>query len=245
MFICRPDAHQRMARLISKFFLSLISLVFISRSALSLSVFSKTSLMQPLPCSEAPQSCNSYLYHISRGLHVEKIASLYSVNVSEIKPIIHGAQQDYLVSVPCTCGYLNGTNRYSYDTSYKVQPDDSFARVNNEWYSGQAYNVTGEEVFNAGNTVTMHLLCGCVEEGYQEIVTYTVQEHDTLSQIAHLLSSNLSEVEKLNPKLTQDPSYIDVGWVLYIPMENRATRGHKQRKLIFLFMFKSDLLLSF
>lgn len=234
-----------MARLISKFFLSLISLVFISRSALSLSVFSKTSLMQPFPCSEAPQSCNSYLYHISRGLHVEKIASLYSVNVSEIKPIIHGAQQDYLVSVPCTCGYLNGTNRYSYDTSYKVQPDDSFARVNNEWYSGQAYNVTGEEVFNAGNTVTMHLLCGCMEEGYQEIVTYTVQEHDTLSQIAHLLSSNLSEVEKLNPKLTQDPSYIDVGWVLYIPMENRATRGHKQRKLIFLFMFKSDLLLSF
>ncbi|KAI6682833.1 hypothetical protein NL676_028746 [Syzygium grande] len=187
--------------------------------------------MQPFPCSEAPQSCNSYLYHISRGLHVEKIASLYSVNVSEIKPIIHGAQQDYLVSVPCTCGYLNGTNRYSYDTSYKVQPDDSFARVNNEWYSGQAYNVTGEEVFNAGNTVTMHLSCGCVEEGYQEIVTYTVQEHDTLSQIAHLLSSNLSEVEKLNPKLTQDPSYIDVGWVLYIPMENRATRGHKQRKM--------------
>ncbi|KAK3439898.1 hypothetical protein EUGRSUZ_B00236 [Eucalyptus grandis] len=159
--------------------------------------------MRPFPCSEALQSCNSYLYHISGGRHVEEIASLYSVNESEIKPIIHGAEQDYLVSVPCTCTYLNGTNRYSYDTSYKVKPDDSFARVYNDFYS-------------------------CVEEGSQEIVTYTVREHDTLSQIAHLLSSNLSEVEKLNPKLTQDPSYIDVGWVPYIPMENRATQGHKQ-----------------
>ncbi|KAF8037084.1 hypothetical protein BT93_B0100 [Corymbia citriodora subsp. variegata] len=187
--------------------------------------------MHPLPCSEALQSCNSYLYHISRGRHVEEIASLYSVNVSEIKPIIHGAKQDYLVSVPCTCTYLNGTNRYSYDTSYRVKPDDLFAGVYNDFYSGQAYNVTGEDVFNAGNTVTMHLLCGCVEEGSQEIVTYTVQEQDTVSQIAHLLSSNLSEVEKLNPALTQDPSYIDVGWVLYIPMEIRATQGHKQWKM--------------
>ncbi|KAL3748145.1 hypothetical protein ACJRO7_009384 [Eucalyptus globulus] len=128
--------------------------------------------MRPFPCSEALQSCNSYLYHISGGRHVEEIASLYSVNLSEIKPIIHGAEQDYLVSVPCTCTYLNGTNRYSYDTSYKVKPDDSFARVYNDFYSGQVYNVTG-----------------CVGEGSQEIVTYTVQEHDTLSQIAHLLSS--------------------------------------------------------
>ncbi|KAL3748155.1 hypothetical protein ACJRO7_009394 [Eucalyptus globulus] len=202
---------------------------FISRIAFSLSVLGKTSLMCPFPCSEALQSCNSYLYHISRGRHVEEIASLYSVNMSEIKPIIHGVKQDYLVSVPCTCTYLNGTNRYSYDTSYKVKPDDSFARVYNDFYSGQTYNVTGEDVFNAGNTVIMHLLCSCVQEGSQEIVIYTVQEHDTLSQIAHLLSSNLSEVEKLNPKLTQDPGYIDVGWVLYIPMENRATQGHKQR----------------
>ncbi|KAL3748163.1 hypothetical protein ACJRO7_009402 [Eucalyptus globulus] len=187
--------------------------------------------MRPFPCSEALQSCNSYLYHISGGHHVEEIASLYSVNVSEVKPIIHRAEQDYLVSVPCTCTYMNGTNRYSYDTSYKVKPDDSFARVYNDFYSGQAYNVTGEDVFKVGNTVTMHPLCGCVEEGSQEIVTYTAQEHDTLSQIAHLLSSNSSEVEKLNPKLTQDPSYIDVGWVLYVPMENRATQGHKQRKM--------------
>ncbi|KAK3439899.1 hypothetical protein EUGRSUZ_B00237 [Eucalyptus grandis] len=187
--------------------------------------------MRPFPCSEALQSCNSYLYHISGGRHVEEIASLYSVNLSEIKPIIHGAEQDYLVYVPCTCTYLNGTNRYSYDTSYKVKPDDSFARVYNDFYSGQVYNVTGEDVFKVGNTVTMHPLCGCVEEGSQEIVTYTAQEHDTLSQIAHLLSSNSSEVEKLNPKLTQDPSYIDVGWVLYVPMENRATQGHKQRKM--------------
>lgn len=158
---------------------------------------------------------------------MEEIASFYSVNTSEIKPLNHGAKQDYLGSVPCTCRYLNGTNGYSYDVSYRIQPADYFARVNNELYSGQAYIVTGEEALIAGNTVTMHLLCGCAEAGSQAIATYMAQEHDTLSEIAYLLSSNLSEVEKLNAKLTQDPGYMGVGWVLYIPMESRATQGKR------------------
>ncbi|KAL3748158.1 hypothetical protein ACJRO7_009397 [Eucalyptus globulus] len=119
-----------MARSISKFFPSLASLiVFLQNYSLPKCV-SKTSLRHSFPCSEAPPSTL-----------IEEIASIYSVNVSEIKSIIHGAKQNYLVSVPCTCRYLNGTNRYSYDTSSRVQPDDSFARVNNDRYSGEAYNV--------------------------------------------------------------------------------------------------------
>ncbi|KAF3437490.1 hypothetical protein FNV43_RR20243 [Rhamnella rubrinervis] len=200
-------------------------------NVLSANVVIKSTLLQPLSCSGKIQICKSDLYHISRGLQVEQIAFFYSVNTSEIKPILHGTKQDYLVSVPCTCKNINGTQGYFYDTIYKVEPGDIYANVVRQFYSRQAWKIAGEdEPFIAGNITTMHLLCGFVETESQKVVTYTVQEHDTLSQIAHLLSANWSEIEMLNGELTQNPSFIDVGWVLFVPTEMRRIQVQKQGK---------------
>lgn len=205
-------------------------------NVISTNVVTKSTLLQPLSCSGKIQTCKSNLYHISKGLQVEQIASFYSVNTSEIKPIIHGTKQDYLVSVPCTCKNINGTQGYFYDTLYKVESGDSYAYVVRHFYSGQAWKIGGEdEPFVAGNLTTMHLLCGCVEIESQKVVTYTVQEHDTLSQIAQLLSANWIEIEGLNEVLTQNPSFIDVGWVLFVPMEIRRIQVQKQGTILFAF----------
>ncbi|KAA8542264.1 hypothetical protein F0562_023600 [Nyssa sinensis] len=81
----------------------------------------------------------------------------------------------------------------------------------------------------AGNTVTMHLVCGCAERESQVVVTYTVQEDDTLSEIAELLSAKVSGIENLNGRLAQNPDFINVGWVLFVPMEKREIQAPKQR----------------
>lgn len=196
----------------------------------------KSTLMHPLTCSDHTHTCNSYLYHISKGRSMDQIASFYSVNTSQIKPITRGTKQDYMISVPCTCKDVYGANRYFYDTSYKVQEGDLVESVSEEFYSGQAFKDTAEELqFIAGNMVTMHLVCGCVVgKESQEVVTYTVQEDDTLLAIAELLSAKVSEIENLNAKLTQDPGYIDVGWVLFVPMETKAIQKPRNRKPYFL-----------
>ncbi|XP_024929890.3 lysM domain receptor-like kinase 3 [Ziziphus jujuba] len=197
-----------------------------------INVVIKSTSMQPFSCSDEVQTCKSYLYHISKGLQIDQIASFYSVNASEIKPIIHGTKQDYLVSVTCTCKNINGVQGYFYDTFYKVQSGDLYSHVVQQFYSGQAWDIEGEdEPFVAGNITIMHLLCGCVEKQSQRVVTYTAQEHDTLSQIAELLSASLSETQELNGGLlTQNPSFIDVGWVLFVPMEMKGIKAPKQGK---------------
>lgn len=87
-------------------------------------------------------------------------------------------------------------------------------------YSGQAWKVGGEEEhYTAGDNVTMHLLCGCVENDSQIVVTYTVQYSDTLSSIGDLLSAQVNGIEKLNTYLAPNPSYVDIGWLLYVPKE--------------------------
>ncbi|KDO82240.1 hypothetical protein CISIN_1g044997mg [Citrus sinensis] len=160
----------------------------------------KPSVMDSFPCNEHINTCNALLYHINQGLPVERIASFYSANPSQIKPIFRGNQKDYLITVPCSCKDVNSTR----------------AMI----YSGQAWKVGGEEnYFIAGVAVPIHLLCGCVETGTQVVVTYTVQQQDTLSIIATLLSAEISGIESMNKMVAQNPGYIDVCWVLFVPME--------------------------
>ncbi|KAK3228086.1 hypothetical protein Dsin_007948 [Dipteronia sinensis] len=207
--------------------ISIMTTVF--TSVHSSNVFIKSTIMYPFSCSNHTWTCNSYLYHISKGNSLEEIASFYSVKVSDIKPISHGFKKDYLVSVPCSCKDVNGTQGYFYDTFYEVQSGDTFANISGEFYSGQAWRVVGErKLFVARDTITIHLICGCLEVDSQEVVTYTVQEHDTLSGVAALLSAKVDDIENLNERLTQNPNFIDVGWVLFVPRERERIKATRQ-----------------
>ncbi|PSR89559.1 LysM domain receptor-like kinase [Actinidia chinensis var. chinensis] len=208
-----------------------VFLIVILSEVFPFNVVISSTLMYPLTCSNKVQACTSYLYHISRGQKLEQIASLYSVNTSQIKPITHGTKEDYLVSVPCTCQDVGGTSGYFYDTRYSVRSGDTFENITREFYSGQVLKVGGEkEKFVNGSAVTLHLICGCVERESQEVVTYTVQKDDTLSGIAEIISTTVTTIENFNTHLTKDPSYIDVGWVLFVPREKRGTPAPRKRK---------------
>ncbi|TQD77662.1 hypothetical protein C1H46_036801 [Malus baccata] len=221
-----------MAPLNQKFhFFSILFTTFFYTNVLS----DNTIGVYPFPCSTShhTQTCNSSLYHISKGHQIEEIATFYSVNPSNIKPIVHDNQhpKDYLVSVPCTCKDIKGTQVYLYDTNYLVKEGDTVGNVASEFYSGQAVKI-GEEKqqFTVGKMTTFHLVCGCVEKKSQEVVTYTVQDHDTLSDIENLLSAYESEIQKLNKNFTKSPNFIDVGWVLFVPMELNGLRAQQQGK---------------
>lgn len=184
-----------------------------------------STLMFPMACSKQINTCNNpSLYHISTGLQEQQVAQFYSVNTSQFTPITHVNRQDYLINVPCSCKDINGTTAYFYDTTYTVQQNDTFDKVSSAIYSGQVWRVGGEEIsFIVGDEVPIHLLCGCVESETQNVVTYTVQGNDTLSFISTLLSANVSDIESMNRQLIQNPNFIDVGSVLFVPMENNGT----------------------
>ncbi|KAF6157455.1 hypothetical protein GIB67_004393 [Kingdonia uniflora] len=217
-------------------FLPLLATIF--SKTLSYYISEKDNLMFPFTCS-APEhkTCNSTLYHISKGHTKEQISSFYSVNTSQIKPIIHAKTLDYLISVPCGCKNVSGTQGYFYDTSYQVQSGDILVNVTNDIYSGQAWEVEGEEdYFVPGELFPVHLLCGCPDVNSQVVVTYTVQDHDTLSGIASLLSARLKGFENMNARLIENPTYIDIGWVLFVPMEKSgitsSTKGNRHKLMI-------------
>ncbi|KAG8366081.1 hypothetical protein BUALT_Bualt17G0038800 [Buddleja alternifolia] len=184
--------------------------------------------MYPFTCSsKSIQSCNALLYQ-HNGFQKDEIALLYSVNASQIKATSYANRQDYLVPVNCLCKNVDGAFGYFYDVVYKPKPNDTFYDVSIEKFSGQVWEGVEDTNLTFGVDKIMHLLCGCVENEAQVVVTYTVQAGDTISSIGALLSAEVDGIENLNTYLAPNPSYIDVGWLLYVPMEKFGIRAPKK-----------------
>ncbi|XP_076916474.1 lysM domain receptor-like kinase 3 [Bidens hawaiensis] len=189
----------------------------------------KSSLMYPLTCSDYTHTCDSYLYHISKGQKLEEIASFYSVNTSSITPIMHNSNIDYLVSVRCGCEKANNNSDayYMYDSVYKRKPGESVGYILNEYYSGQVWYASEQD----DEQVNVHIVCGCLDDESKKVVTYTIQAEDTLIGISKLLSAKENEVENMNKALTKDPNYMDVGWVLFVPQADNKIRASKKSNM--------------
>ncbi|KAM7269657.1 hypothetical protein ACFE04_025154 [Oxalis oulophora] len=209
---------------LSKHLLSL--LIILSR--VTFIIASDTTGISAISCPVLNNTCNASLYHISYGLSEEQIASYYSVDPSKLKPITsRDGHQDYLITVPCSCNEIQGVTAYFYHTVYQVETNSTFFNVSTMIFSGQAYEFDGEEQkFSAGNTTDMYLLCGCAEKGSQPLVTYTVQQGDTLTSISSLLASQVDDIVKLNKVLEQNPGFIVPGWVLFVPKDSLSKSIH-------------------
>ncbi|KAL4638990.1 hypothetical protein ACB092_03G185600 [Castanea dentata] len=166
-----------------------------------------STLISPFRRNTLIKSCNASLYHISNTVPKEKVASFYSVNVYQMKPVMYGNNiQDYLISVPCSCMDLDdNTTAYFYNTTYPVQHGDTDTsdQVSIEIYSGQAWKgKANDSGIDAKTNLSISLPCGCIESQSQTVVTYT---------------------------------NIGLGWVLFVPMENNPKKeGTHKRTVIIL-----------
>ncbi|KAK4493528.1 hypothetical protein RD792_018137 [Penstemon davidsonii] len=159
---------------------------------------------------------------------IDEVASLYSVNASNIKTISYANKVNYLVPVNCSCKNIDGVIGYFYDVVYKPKSNDTFYDVSVNNFSGVVWDEVKDTNLTTGVDKTLHLLCGCVATESQVVVTYSVQAHDTVSTISNLLTAESDGIEKLNTYLGSNPSYIDIGWLLYVPMEKFGIRAPKQ-----------------
>ncbi|CAN1137411.1 Protein POOR HOMOLOGOUS SYNAPSIS 1 [Linum perenne] len=184
---------------------------------------SPSPTMYPFPCSKTIPTCKATLYHSFSGHTPQQLASFYSVPTSDVQPLSRNSREDYIITVPCSCLTVTSTTAYFYPVIYPVQQGDTFSDVSSEIYRGQVWVVGNEaQRFVAGDNVTLNLLCGCEGDGRGEIVTYTVENGDTLSDIGHRFHASLASMVSLNQLLGKDTAFIDVGWVLYVPQGSQG-----------------------
>ncbi|XP_020216759.1 lysM domain receptor-like kinase 3 [Cajanus cajan] len=205
----------------------------------------KTTYLEPFKCSPKITTCIASLYHINYGLDIYDIATFYSVNTSQIKPLARGTKQDYLITIPCSCKNTDVLGGYFYETTYKVKPNDTFVNINNVTYSAQAWPIN--KGLDPDEDLAIHLPCGCSEKSDSQIVvTYTVQQSDTTWSIATLLNATFDGMKSMNEVLAQNPSFIDINWVLYVPRELNGlpSKGKEKKHTIIIGVLAGVSLLS-
>ncbi|KAL6615368.1 hypothetical protein ACP70R_037638 [Stipagrostis hirtigluma subsp. patula] len=180
-----------------------------------------TAQWQPMQCSAISLNplCNSFLYVTPEGRNLSEIASIFSGNASLIKPIKRlSGSEDFLVGVPCKCKAINDTmTALFHETPYEVKNGDTPDGVKINNFSGLAMNVGDGKRLNASDKITIHLPCGCSSAASDGVLSYAVQDEDTLSTIASMFSSSSQDILNLNPSL-RNPDFIRTGWILFIPM---------------------------
>ncbi|KAG2589239.1 lysM domain receptor-like kinase 3 [Panicum virgatum] len=221
-----------MAKLGSLFFLTL----FLQHHHTSASLIDRRSVAstaewQPMHCNAVPinPSCNSFLYVTPEGRNLSEIVSVFSGNQSLIKPIKRlSGSEDLLVGVSCMCEAINDTlSAFFHDTQYKVEQGNTPDTVKINKFSGLAMNIGDGKVLITNETITVHLPCGCSPTASDGVLSYAVQEEDTLSTIASVFGSSSQDILNLNPSVT-NPDFIKPGWILFIPM---GVTGSSKKKI--------------
>ena len=211
-----------MAKLGSLFFLTL----FLQHHHTSASLIDRRSIAstaewQPMYCNAVAinPSCNSFLYVTPEGRNLSEIVSVFSGNSSLTRPIKrHSGSEDLLVGVSCMCEAINDTlSAFFHDTQYKVDQGNTPDTVKINKFSGLAMNIGDGKVLITNETITVHLPCGCSPTASDGVLSYAVQEEDTLSTIASVFGSSSQDILNLNPSVT-NPDFIKPGWILFIPM---------------------------
>jgi hypothetical protein len=180
-----------------------------------------TAEWQPLHCSPV-SSCGSFLYVTPGGRNLSEIASVFNGNASLIQPVKRlSGSEDLLMAVACECQAISNTTTaaaFLHDTQYKVEPDAIPDDVKSNTFSGLAMDVGDGFPLTPGATVTVRLPCGCSSSTASKgVLSYSVQEEDTLSTIASLFSSSPEAILNLNPSV-KNPDFIKPGWILFVPM---------------------------
>ncbi|KAK3160994.1 hypothetical protein QOZ80_1BG0070200 [Eleusine coracana subsp. coracana] len=190
-----------------------------------------TTPWQPMKCNDISinPSCRSFLYVTPEGRNLSTIVSVFNGNASLIQPIKRfSGLEDLLVGVPCICEAINDTmTALFHDTEYLVEQDDTPLTVNTNKFSGLAMNVGDGNNLTANRKITVHMPCGCSSTAPYGVLSYAVQEGDTLSNIASLFRSSSQDILNLNPSLT-NPDFIKPGWILFVPM---GVAGSSKKKV--------------
>ena len=180
--------------------------------------------MQCDAVSMNPPSCSSssFLYATSEGRNLSEIAAVFNATASTtalLWPIKRpSGAVDVLVAVPCACEVINATmSALFHDTRYVVKPGDTPDKVNRGIFSGLAMNFGDGYPLISGNTITVHLPCGCSSAASKGVVSYAVQEEDTLPKIASLFRSTSRDILNLNPSLV-NPDFVKPGSILFVPI---------------------------
>ncbi|KAK6911998.1 LysM domain [Dillenia turbinata] len=187
-------------------FLSLLSLLFSS---------SVSSLATPLNCTDTSRLCTSFLaFKPSKDQTLPILQSMFDVYPEDIT--VENESKEYVfVKKNCSCT----TNKYLTNTTFTVRANGgSVYDMVVEAYDGLALvsNLTMNREAKVGAVVSLRLFCGCSSGLWNYLMSYVMQDGDTIASLASRFGISMDSIENVNG--IHDPDNVTVGDLYYIPL---------------------------
>ncbi|XP_068642755.1 lysM domain receptor-like kinase 3 [Aristolochia californica] len=187
----------------------LVLLLFLSPTAV-------LSAPMALNCSDADRLCTSFIaFKPTHHQTFAEIQSMFDVLPDDIS--IEGNGYDYYyIKKNCSC---SSGKRYFTNTTFTIKNDEGsvYPMVIDE-YGGLAFLPNTTRKAQAGAVVSLHLLCGCSSRLWNYMVSYVMQEGDTIALLASRFGVSMESIETVNG--IADPDTVTVGSLYYIPLNS-------------------------
>lgn len=177
-----------------------------------------SSYPTPLNCTDPGRLCSSFLaFKPGPDETLPVIQSMFDVLPHDIT--VEGNGREY-VFIRKNCSCAPGVNQYLTNTTFTVrQSNGSVYDLVIDVYDGLAYfpaNFT--RVAKKGAVVSLKLMCGCSSDLWNYLMSYVMQDGDSVESLASRFGVSMDNIESVNG--IQNPDNVTVGALYYIPLNS-------------------------
>ncbi|KAF3775387.1 LysM domain receptor-like kinase 3 [Nymphaea thermarum] len=175
----------------------------------------------PLSCSDTSRVCSSFMaYKAGPYQTLSEIQSMFDVLPPQVtmEPSLELDGDRYLfIKKNCSC--FPPVKRYLSNTTFTVRENDGqVAEMVARAYQGLAIPPNSTRTVHTGAVVSLRLLCGCSSSLWNYLLTYVLQEGDTVASLASRFGVSMADIESLNG--IGNPSLMSVGKAYYMPLNS-------------------------
>ncbi|XP_078431925.1 protein kinase family protein / peptidoglycan-binding LysM domain-containing protein [Wolffia australiana] len=198
----------KMADLSSVMLLGLLLFIF----AIPLAAFST-----PLNCSDTTRLCTSFLAIKSRpNLNLSLILSMFDVFPGDVTVDNASSPKQFFIRKNCSC--QSPSKNYLTSTTFTVRAPGLVYPMVSEAYGPLALISNSSHWVRSGTVLPLRLLCGCSSGLWNYLMTYVLDEGETIGSLASQFGVSMSSLESANGIV--NPNDTVVGEVYYIPLNS-------------------------
>lgn len=178
----------------------------------------------PMNCTDTSRLCTSFLaFRPSPGQTLAVIQSMFDVLAGDVTVESPGAGIGGYVFVRKNCSCAAPAAVYLTNTTFTVPSSRGLVgEIVSDAYAGLAYlsndTAVDRRPARLGAVVSLRLLCGCSSGLWNYLVSYVMEDGDSVESLASRFGVSMDSIERVNG--ISDPNNITSGSLYYIPLDS-------------------------
>ncbi|KAF8400946.1 hypothetical protein HHK36_014249 [Tetracentron sinense] len=142
---------------------------------------------------------------------------------------VEGNGRDYLfIKKNCSC--VSPIKKYLTSTTFTVKADEgSVYEMVREAYEELAFVPNATQRARAGAVVSLHLFCGCSSGLWNYLMSYVMQDGDTIQSLASRFGVSMDSIVTANG--IANPDNVSVGALYYIPLNSVPGEPYPEKEI--------------